>query len=184
MNFFAIFSKIAETEFLHFLYPYWFLNNIGNLFTQRTLQRKSHFYIPFLGIVRPQSKFPHSWVCERFIYAQDRSTYFPQQNRQIDRGIYKSLTDTWMYKIMTVAVQFLFWEYLFQIFGIRSFQWTAQLNEKKCSGQSFKLCTLCTTQYITNSAGFQLDRPSVTRPASTAGSTSPRGPLYPLYYSI
>jgi hypothetical protein len=44
--------------------------------------------------------------------------------------------------------------------------------------------TVCTTVlYINNSAGFQLDRPSVTKPASTVGSTSPRGPLYPLYYS-
>ncbi len=32
-----------------------------------TLQRKSHFCISFLGIARPQSKFPHSFVCERFI---------------------------------------------------------------------------------------------------------------------
>ncbi len=30
-----------------------------------------------------------SCVCERFIYSQDQSTYFLQQNR----GIYKSLTD-------------------------------------------------------------------------------------------
>ncbi len=33
--------------------------------------------------------------------------------------------------------------------------------------------TFCSS--INNSAGFQLDRPSVTRPASTVGSTSPRG---------
>jgi hypothetical protein len=33
-------------------------------------------------------------------------------------------------EIMTVVVQFLFWEYLFKIFGIGSFQWTAQLKEK------------------------------------------------------
>ncbi len=32
-------------------------------------------------------------------------------------GIYKSLTETWMWK---VAAQFLFWEYLFPIFGIGS----------------------------------------------------------------
>ncbi len=44
-----------------------------------TLQRKSHLCIPFLGIARLQSQFPHSCVCERFrfIYSQDRSTYFP-----------------------------------------------------------------------------------------------------------
>jgi hypothetical protein len=32
-----------------------------------TLQRKSHLCIPFLDIARPQSQFPHSCVCERFI---------------------------------------------------------------------------------------------------------------------
>ncbi len=42
-----------------------------------TLQRKSHLGIPKKGIARPQSQFPHSCVCERFIYSQDQSTYFP-----------------------------------------------------------------------------------------------------------
>ncbi len=42
-----------------------------------TLQRKSHLCIPLLWIFRPQSQFPHSCVCERFIYSHDRSTYFP-----------------------------------------------------------------------------------------------------------
>jgi hypothetical protein len=42
-----------------------------------TLQGKSHLCIPFLGIARPWSQFPHSYVCERFIYSQDRSSYFP-----------------------------------------------------------------------------------------------------------
>ncbi len=41
-----------------------------------TLQRKSHLGILFLGIVQPQSQFPHSCVCVRFIYSQDQSTYF------------------------------------------------------------------------------------------------------------
>jgi hypothetical protein len=62
-----------------------------------TLQRKSHLCINFLGVARIQSQFPHSCVCERFLYSQDRSTYFQEQNRQIDRGnihMYKSPTDT------------------------------------------------------------------------------------------
>ncbi len=42
-----------------------------------TLQGKSHLCIPFLGIARPQYQFPHSCVCDRFIYSQDWSTYFP-----------------------------------------------------------------------------------------------------------
>ncbi len=37
------------------------------------------FMYSFLGIARPQSKSPHSCVCERFIYSQDRSTYFPAE---------------------------------------------------------------------------------------------------------
>ncbi len=44
---------------------------------KNTLQGKSHLRIPFLGIARPHSQFTHSCVCERFIYSQDRSTYFP-----------------------------------------------------------------------------------------------------------
>ncbi len=42
-----------------------------------TLQGKFHLCIPFLGIARPQSQFPHSCVCEQFIYSHDQSTYFP-----------------------------------------------------------------------------------------------------------
>ncbi len=41
------------------------------------VQQNSYLCIPFLGIARPQSQFPHSCVCERFIYSQDWSTYFP-----------------------------------------------------------------------------------------------------------
>ncbi len=61
-----------------------------------TLQRQFRLYIPFLGIARPQPQFPHSCVLERFIYFQDQSTYFLQQNRQTQRNvvIYNSLTDT------------------------------------------------------------------------------------------
>ncbi len=51
-----------------------------------TLQRQFRLYIPFLGIAWPQPQFPHSCVCERFIYSQDQSTYFLQQKRQTHRG--------------------------------------------------------------------------------------------------
>ncbi len=51
-----------------------------------TLQRQFRLYIPFLGIARPQPQFPHSCVFGRFIYSQDQSTYFLQQNRQPHRG--------------------------------------------------------------------------------------------------
>ncbi len=45
-------------------------------FLSTALKGKFHLCIPFLGIVRPQSQFPHSCVVEPFIYSQDRSTYF------------------------------------------------------------------------------------------------------------
>ncbi len=61
----------------------------------RYTKRKSHLCIPRKGIVRPQSQFPHTCVCERFIYSQDRSTDFvcSRIGRPIV-GIYKLLTDT------------------------------------------------------------------------------------------
>ncbi len=61
-------------------------DRLGGLLWLGTLQRQFRLYIPFLGIARPQPQFLHSCVCERFIYSQDRSTYFPQQKRQTHRG--------------------------------------------------------------------------------------------------
>jgi hypothetical protein len=71
----------------------------SHYFLLLTMQRQFHLYIPFLGIARPQPQFPHSCVCERFIYSQDWSTYFLQQKRQTHRGKYNSLTDTQMWKL-------------------------------------------------------------------------------------
>jgi hypothetical protein len=71
------------------LYLYSHTNTVTHTCQHRaasTLQRKSYLCISFLGITRPQSQFPHSCVCERFIYSKDRSTYFLQHNRQIDGG--------------------------------------------------------------------------------------------------
>ncbi len=64
-----------------------------------TLQRQFRLYITFLGIARPQHQFPHSCVCERLIYSQDRSIYFLQQKGRPILEIYNSLTDTWMWKL-------------------------------------------------------------------------------------
>ncbi len=46
---------------------------------------KSLLCFPFLRIARPQSQFPYSCVCERFIYFQEQSTYFPTRE-QADRS--------------------------------------------------------------------------------------------------
>jgi hypothetical protein len=44
------------------------------------------YVFPFWKLRGPQSQFSHSCVCERFIYPQDQSTYFLQQNRQNNRS--------------------------------------------------------------------------------------------------
>ncbi len=54
-------------------------------FYRTTLQKKSPLCIHFLGIAQPKSQFLHSCVCERFIYSQDLSTYFPAAE-QADRS--------------------------------------------------------------------------------------------------
>jgi hypothetical protein len=53
-------------------------------------------------------------------------------------GIYNSLTDTCMWKLGTETPIFLFWEYLFQIFGILSLQCRTMARRKwgNCSRRS------------------------------------------------
>ncbi len=53
------------------------------MFPQAITLRKSHLCNYFLGIARPKS--PISCVGERFLYSQDRSTYFPA-TKQADRS--------------------------------------------------------------------------------------------------
>jgi hypothetical protein len=45
------------------------------VYTAKNQYRKLETNIPRKGIARPQSQFPHSFVCERFIYSHDGSAY-------------------------------------------------------------------------------------------------------------
>jgi hypothetical protein len=78
--------------------------------TRCTLQRKSHLCIHFLGIAASVNFHIHVSVSDFF--PKDRSTYFLQQNRQIDRG-----NTSIVHRYMTVgiwneAALFHYWEYI------------------------------------------------------------------------
>jgi hypothetical protein len=81
---FALFDQVREMV----------VKTLKRLDNLPALQGKTLLFIPFLGIAWPQSQFPHSCVGERFIYSQDRSTYFLQQNRQINPWEYINCSQT------------------------------------------------------------------------------------------
>ncbi len=68
---------------LHFQSPFHSGNSI--LYTAKTQYRKFETNVPRKGIPRPQSQFPHSCVCERFIFSHDRSAY-SAAGKYVDRS--------------------------------------------------------------------------------------------------
>ncbi len=68
-----IVPKSRGSQRLYLLYFDWYQNQ--NPYTAKTQCRTFETNIPRKGIVRPQSNFPRSCVCELFIYSQDRSAY-------------------------------------------------------------------------------------------------------------
>ncbi len=69
------------------------------LCTAKTPYRKFETNIPIKGIVRSQFQFPHSCVCERFYIPTIDLPILLQELCGPILGKYKSLTDTWMWKL-------------------------------------------------------------------------------------
>jgi hypothetical protein len=62
------------------------LNSLYPPHIAKTQYRKFETNIPRKGIVRPQSQFLDSCVCERFIYSHDRSVY-SAVGKYVDRSL-------------------------------------------------------------------------------------------------
>ncbi len=69
------------------------------------LQTRSKLCIPRNKTARPHPQFPHSCICELCVYSHDRSTC-SKIGRPIVR-VYKSLIDTWMWKLGTRPSSFM-----------------------------------------------------------------------------
>jgi hypothetical protein len=78
-------------------------------YTEKKLYRKCKTYIPRDETARPRSQFSHSCFCKRFIYSHNRSFYFAAENRRTVAGIYKSPTDTRMWKPGMRPSSFISW---------------------------------------------------------------------------
>ncbi len=69
----------------------------ANGLVPKTKYRNFETNIPRKGILGSQSQFPYSCICEWFIYSHDLPILLEEICRLI-LGLYKSLTDTWMWK--------------------------------------------------------------------------------------
>ncbi len=76
---------------------------LSGLSFQPEVQRRFELCIPRNQTARPDSHFPYSYICERFVYFQDRSWYYINRSQ-----IYECRS------CGTEAAQFPFWEYFFQ----------------------------------------------------------------------
>ncbi len=63
-----------------------------------------------------------SVACNFHFHVSVSDSYIPRIGRRWIVGIYKSLTDIWMWKLGLWPRNFFFWKYLFRIFGIGCLQ--------------------------------------------------------------
>ncbi len=82
-----------------------------NLFYTAT---KIPFMYSYSGNCAASVPISHSFFSERFIYSQDRSTYSCSRIGRPILGIYKSITDLWMWKLGWWPRNFLFWDICFE----------------------------------------------------------------------
>ncbi len=83
-------------SFLYVKYRRW--SQIQRQYTAKTKWRKFETNIPRKGISGSQSQFPHSCVCDRIIYSHGGSAFLLEEICGPILRIYKSLTDTWIWK--------------------------------------------------------------------------------------